>query len=152
MWHSKKREIYISTLVENNKITDAWHVFLSTCLTPFVDFDRKMVLQRYCTLRCLRRRHLKSRKKNKMYQVQHKSVHCSSQSPGSSTKYKRIRKRKGYLFMTNKKQQLYLQINWDNTKALIDQKPIIYSKENFFKKASIRFLSKYCVGYYPVNR
>lgn len=91
-------------------------------------------------------------KKNKMYQVQHKSIHCSSQSPGSSTKYERIRKRKGYLFMTNKKQQLYLQINWDNTKALIDQKPIIYSKKNFFKKASIRFLSKYCVGYYPVNR
>lgn len=95
---------------------------------------------------------LKAEKKNKMYQVQHKSVHCSSQSPGSSTKYKRIRKRKGYLFMTNKKQQLYLQINWDNTKALIDQKPIIYSKKNFFKKASIRFLLKYCVGYYPVNR
>lgn len=95
---------------------------------------------------------LKAEKKNKMYQVQHKSVHCSSQSPGSSTKYKRIRKRKGYLFMTNKKQQLYLQINWDNTKALIDQKPIIYSKKNFFKKASIRFLSKYCMGYYPVNR
>lgn len=103
MWHSKKREIYISTLVENNKITDAWHVFLSNCLTPFVDFGRKMVLQRYCTLRCLRRRHLKSRKKNKMYQVQHKSIHCSSQSPDSSTKYERIRKRKGYLFMTNKK-------------------------------------------------
>lgn len=95
---------------------------------------------------------LKAEKKNKTYQVQHKSIHCSSQSPGSSTKYKRIRKRKGYLFMTNKKQQLYLQINWDNTKALIDQKPIIYSKKNFFKKASIRFLSKYCVGYYPVNR
>ena len=91
-------------------------------------------------------------KKNKMYQVQHKSIHCSSQSPGSSTKYERIRKRKGYLFMTNKKQKLYLQINWDNTKALIDQKPIIYSKKNFFKEASIRFLSKYCVGYYPVNR
>ena len=95
---------------------------------------------------------LKAEKKNKMYQVQHKSVHCSSQSPGSSTKYKRIRKRKGYLFMTNKKQQLYLQINWDNTKALIDQKLIIYSKKNYFKKASIRFLSKYCMGYYPVNR
>lgn len=71
-------------------------------------------------------------KKNKMYQVQHKSIHCSSQSPGSSTKYERIRKRKGYLFMTNKKQKLYLQINWDNTKALIDQKPIFYSKKNFF--------------------
>lgn len=95
---------------------------------------------------------LKAEKKNKMYQVQHKSIHCSSQSPDSSTKYERIRKRKGYLFMTNKKQQLYLQINWDNTKALIDQKPIFYSKKNFFKKASIRFLSKYCVGYNPVNR
>lgn len=79
-------------------------------------------------------------------------IHCSSQSPDSSTKYERIRKRKGNLFMTNKKQQLYLQINWDNKKALIDQKPIFYSKKNFFKKASIRFLSKYCVGYYPVNR
>lgn len=46
---------------------------------------------------------LKAEKKNKMYQVQHKSIHCSSQSPDSSTKYERIRKRKGYLFMTNKK-------------------------------------------------